>query len=77
MPIHIDNHSHGASHGHSVNASDEGGSLFPRFADADLAGVTRHTEEAYQWVASFSDKGFREVIRDRDRPWGDYGERPR
>ena len=40
-------------------------------------GVTRHTEEAYQWVESFRDKGFREVIRDRDRPWADYGERPR
>jgi len=38
-------------------------------------GMTRHTEEAYQWVAGFGEKGFREVIRDRDRPWGDYGER--
>src|SRR2546423_316648 len=40
-------------------------------------GVTRHTEEAYQWVSAFQDKGFREVIRDRDRPWVDYGERGR
>lgn len=40
-------------------------------------GVTRHTEEAYQWVESFDDKGFREVIRERDAPWQDYGERPR
>jgi enoyl-CoA hydratase len=39
-------------------------------------GVTRHTEEALQWMESFSTRGFREVIRDRDRPWGDYGERP-
>ena len=38
-------------------------------------GVTRHTEEAYRWVESFSDKGFRQVIRERDHPWGDYGER--
>lgn len=38
-------------------------------------GVTRHTEEAYRWAESFSDKGFREVIRERDAPWGDYGER--
>lgn len=37
-------------------------------------GMTRHTEEAYRWVESFSEKGFREVIRERDRPWGDYGE---
>ena len=40
-------------------------------------GVTRHTEEAYRWAESFADKGFREVIRERDAPWGDYGERPR
>lgn len=26
-------------------------------------GVTRHTEEAYRWVESFRDKGFREVTR--------------
>jgi enoyl-CoA hydratase len=38
-------------------------------------GITRHTEEAYRWVESFSEKGFREVIRERDAPWGDYGER--
>ena len=40
-------------------------------------GVTRHTEEAYQWVESFGEKGFRQVIRERDEPWQDYGERPR
>jgi len=40
-------------------------------------GMTRHTEEARRWAESFAEKGFREVIRERDRPWGDYGERPR
>lgn len=40
-------------------------------------GVARHTEEAQQWVESFDEKGFREVIRERDAPWQDYGERPR
>ncbi|MBJ31264.1 MAG: enoyl-CoA hydratase [Acidimicrobiaceae bacterium] len=40
-------------------------------------GLTRHTEEAYRWVESFEEKGFREVIRERDAPWEDYGERPR
>lgn len=38
-------------------------------------GMTRHTEEAYRWVESFGEKGFREVIRERDEPWGDYGSR--
>jgi len=36
-------------------------------------GVTRHTEEAYQWRESFEEKGFRQVVRERDDPWGDYG----
>jgi enoyl-CoA hydratase len=40
-------------------------------------GITRHTEEAYRWAESFEEKGFREVIRERDAPFGDYGERPR
>ena len=40
-------------------------------------GVTRHTEEAYRWAESFADKGFRDVIRERDAPWEDYGESPR
>jgi enoyl-CoA hydratase len=39
-------------------------------------GMTRHTEEAYQWAESFKDKGFRQVIRERDEPWQDYGEKP-
>ena len=39
-------------------------------------GVTRHTEEAYQWVESFEEKGFRQVVRERDDPWQDYGSAP-
>ncbi len=40
-------------------------------------GVTCHTEEAYQWVESFETEGFREVIAERDAPFGDYGARSR
>lgn len=40
-------------------------------------GVTRHTEEALRWRESFGEIGFRETIRRRDAPFGDYGERPR
>jgi len=40
-------------------------------------GVTRHTEEALRWRESFGEIGFRETIRRRDGPFGDYGERPR
>ncbi len=39
-------------------------------------GVTRHTEEALRWQESFADKGFRQVIRERDDPWQDYGSKP-
>ncbi len=40
-------------------------------------GVTRHTEEALQWTESFDEKGFRQVVRERDDPWGDYGSAPK
>lgn len=40
-------------------------------------GITRHTEEAQHWVESFSRLGFRETIRLRDAPFGDYGEASR
>ena len=39
-------------------------------------GITRHTEEAYRWSESIEERGFRQVVRERDAPWQDYGERP-
>lgn len=39
-------------------------------------GITRHTEEARRWEESIRDHGFREVISQRDGPWGDYGSAP-
>ena len=38
-------------------------------------GITRQTEEAHRWSVSFREKRFRELIRERDAPSGDYGER--
>ncbi|MGH9023940.1 MAG: crotonase/enoyl-CoA hydratase family protein [Acidimicrobiia bacterium] len=38
-------------------------------------GMTRHTEEGYRWVEGFAERGFRKVISERDKPFGDYGER--
>jgi len=40
-------------------------------------GITRHTPEAITWRESFATLGFRETIRRRDAPFGDYGERQR
>lgn len=40
-------------------------------------GVARHTQEGLDFVQRAQDVGFREAVRERDRPFGDYGERPR
>ena len=38
-------------------------------------GVARHTEEGLGFVARSVEVGIREAVRERDRPFGDYGER--
>jgi len=40
-------------------------------------GVARHTQEGLDFVARAQEVGWRDVVRERDRPFGDYGERPR
>ena len=40
-------------------------------------GVARHTQEGLDFVERAGDVGWREAIRERDRPFGDYGERPK
>lgn len=40
-------------------------------------GVARHTQEGLDFVSRAQEVGWREVVRERDRPFGDYGERPR
>ena len=40
-------------------------------------GVARHTQEGLDFVARAQQIGFREAVRERDRPFGDYGEGPR
>lgn len=40
-------------------------------------GVARHTAEGLAFVETAQRLGFREAVRLRDRPFGDYGERPR
>ena len=39
-------------------------------------GVARHSQEGYDFVARSMEVGFREAVRERDRPFQDYGERP-
>ena len=40
-------------------------------------GVARHTQEGLDFVDRAGRVGWREAIRERDRPFGDYGERPK
>jgi enoyl-CoA hydratase len=36
-------------------------------------GVARHTPEGHAFVAQSREHGFREAVRQRDEPFGDYG----
>ncbi|MDA8341284.1 MAG: crotonase/enoyl-CoA hydratase family protein [Actinomycetota bacterium] len=38
-------------------------------------GVARHTQEGLDFVARAAEVGWREAVRERDHPFGDYGER--
>ena len=40
-------------------------------------GVARHTQEGIDFVERAQEIGWREAVRERDRPFGDYGERGR
>jgi enoyl-CoA hydratase len=42
-----------------------------------LDGVARHTQEGLDWVARAREAGFRQAVRERDDPFGDYGSGPR
>jgi enoyl-CoA hydratase len=39
-------------------------------------GIARHTQEGLDFVARAQDVGFRQAVRERDEPFGDYGSRP-
>jgi len=40
-------------------------------------GIARHTQEGYDFVARSKEVGFRQAVRERDDPFGDYGSGPR
>lgn len=40
-------------------------------------GIARHTQEGLDFVARSNEVGFRQAVRERDDPFGDYGSRPR
>jgi enoyl-CoA hydratase len=40
-------------------------------------GIARHTQEGLDFVERAQEAGFRQAVRERDDPFGDYGSRPR
>ena len=40
-------------------------------------GIARHTQEGLDFVARAQEVGFRQAVRERDDPFGDYGSRPK
>jgi enoyl-CoA hydratase len=40
-------------------------------------GIARHTQEGLDFVARSEEVGFRQAVRERDDPFGDYGSRPK
>lgn len=40
-------------------------------------GIARHTQEGHDFVARANELGFRQAVRERDDPFGDYGSGPR
>ena len=36
-------------------------------------GITRHTEEGHEFVRRAAESGFKEAVRQRDEPFGDFG----
>ncbi len=56
-----------ADHQYDPPASRRLGTLFD--------GVARHSQEGADFVGRSQEVGFREAVRERDRPFGDYGER--
>jgi enoyl-CoA hydratase len=40
-------------------------------------GIARHTQEGLDFVGRAGDVGFRQAVRERDDPFGDYGSRPK
>jgi enoyl-CoA hydratase len=55
--------------GHSDDGSLESGQVLGTLLD----GIARHTTEGYAFQALAAREGFREAVRQRDEPFGDFG----
>lgn len=48
-----------------------------RLAGTLFDGIARHTQEGLDFVARSQEVGFRQAVKERDDPFGDYGSKPR
>jgi len=48
-----------------------------RLAGSLFDGIARHTQEGLDFVARSQEVGFRQAVKERDDPFGDYGSKPR
>jgi len=48
-----------------------------RLAGTLFDGIARHTQEGLDFVKRADEVGFRQAVRERDDPFGDYGSGPR
>jgi enoyl-CoA hydratase len=46
-----------------------------RMVSTVFDGIARHTPEGHAFVADAVEHGFRDAVRHRDEPFGDYGRR--
>lgn len=51
------------------------GVVTSRMVGTVFDGIARHTPEGHAFVADAVEHGFREAVRHRDEPFGDYGRR--
>jgi enoyl-CoA hydratase len=47
-----------------------------RMVSTVFDGIARHTPEGHAFVADAVEHGFRDAVRHRDEPFGDYGRTP-
>jgi enoyl-CoA hydratase/carnithine racemase len=57
--------------------AEQMGLVTSRLLGSLFDGIARHTQEGLDFVARADQVGFRQAVRERDNPFGDYGSGPR
>ncbi len=59
------------------HTAEQMGLATSRMLGSFFDGIARHTQEGLDFVARAQEVGFRQAVRERDEPFGDYGSGPR